>query len=255
ICFKGRRILINSIPIVMNYGFFRKNYHRNYRKIRHIRLAMLTSKNEWVFYATRACVGAGLPYGAAEIIAQAGLYGAVLGGDAAQLLAPALQDFADNKSENAAFHQMLALNDRLLIARNEQLVFDCNAPLLVACAIALALKAHKNSHKNAPPVTLHWQSDSEEYYVQYESDTVRLSFDMTKYDSQQIVSCALIDVKKRDHSPAIDISSAMQDLYQNGIAIDDEAWQILVSFYRKTLVPSSEASRASGAGAGKIDND
>ncbi len=216
---------------------------------------MLTSKNEWHFYATRACVGAGLPYGAAEIIAQAGLYGAVLGGDAAQLLAPAVEDFTNNKNENAAFSQMLALNDRLLIAPYEQLSFDCNAPILVACAIALALKAHQNSHKNAPPITLYWQSDSEEYYVQYESDTVRLSFDIAKYDSKQIVACALIAEKIRDDLRLIELSSAMQDLYQNGIAINDDAWQILVSFYRKTLVPSSEASRASGAGAGKIDND
>ncbi len=244
----------------MNYGFFRKNYHRNYRKIRYIRLAMLTSKNEWHFYATRACVGAGLPYGAAEIIAQAGLYGAVLGGDAAQLLVPALQDFADNKSENATFHQMLALNDRLLIAPYEQLNFDCNAPILVACAIALALKAHKKARKNAPPVTLHWQTPDKEYYVQYQDGTVRLSFDITKYDSQQTVACALIAEKTLDdslvnNSQVINLATAMQNLYQNNIAIDDEAWQILVSFYRKTLVPSSEASRASGAGAGKIDND
>ena len=63
---------------------------------------MLTSKNEWHFYATRACVGAGLPYGAAEIIAQAGLYASVLSGDAAKLLAiSGCRILRDNKDENA----------------------------------------------------------------------------------------------------------------------------------------------------------
>ena len=61
--------------------------------------------------------------------------------------------------------------------------------------------------------------------------------------------------KKRDDLPEINLATATENLFQNGIAIDDEAWQILVNFYRKTLVPSSEASRAGGAGAGKIDND
>ncbi len=236
----------------MNYGFSPKICRRVYRNAP----KMLTSKNEWHFYATRACVGAGLPYGAAEIIAQAGLYASILGGDAAKLLATAVEYFENNKDENAAFHQMLALHDRLLIARYEQMSFDCNAPILVACAMVLALQANNNSRKNSPPITLNWQANEQEYYVQYQDGLVRLSFDIMAYPPQpQIVACALINEKKREDWHEINLTTATQNLFQNGIAIDDEAWHILVNFYRKTLVPSSEASRAGGAGAGKIDND
>ena len=39
------------------------------------------------------------------------------------------------------------------------------------------------------------------------------------------------------------------------ISIDDEAYALLKTFAYKTYVPSSEASRAAGAGAGLTDND
>jgi len=39
------------------------------------------------------------------------------------------------------------------------------------------------------------------------------------------------------------------------ISIDDEAYELLKTFAHKTYVPSSEASRAAGAGAGLTDND
>ena len=39
------------------------------------------------------------------------------------------------------------------------------------------------------------------------------------------------------------------------ISIDDDAYALLKTFAHKTYVPSSEASRAAGAGAGLTDND
>ena len=43
------------------------------------------------------------------------------------------------------FHQMLALHDRLLIARYEQLNFDCNAPILVALCDDIGIAGEQES--------------------------------------------------------------------------------------------------------------
>lgn len=44
-------------------------------------------------------------------------------------------------------------------------------------------------------------------------------------------------------------------LYREGIWVSDNNYQTLLYFFKKTLVPDSELSRARGAGAGLIDSD
>ncbi len=52
-----------------------------------------------------------------------------------------------------------------------------------------------------------------------------------------------------------DLNEAADNLVQQGVDVDIEAWNGVVAFFRRCLVPSSQLSRMSGAGAGLVDTD
>ncbi len=51
------------------------------------------------------------------------------------------------------------------------------------------------------------------------------------------------------------LAQRRQESYQNGIEADDDAFKRVYAYSRKILVPETEESRLSGAGAGLTDND
>ena len=54
-----------------------------------------------------------------------------------------------------------------------------------------------------------------------------------------------------DIAPSVRFETALA----NGIDVDGDAWATINAYANRTLVPDSEASRMSGAGAGMLDDD
>lgn len=52
-----------------------------------------------------------------------------------------------------------------------------------------------------------------------------------------------------------DLEAAAKKGVDEGLTVNVDAWAGVVSLFRRCLVPSSEQSRMSGAGAGLVDTD
>lgn len=223
------------------------------------------SLNEISFFVTRAAVGVGVPFGVAEDFAKAVMWSARCGVDPAVVALSSLErlDAAPgcgqmSRNEKGAFkgkaglspaYGGTALTDFWPLGEPVLAAHNVNNPLLAAAALAL----------NGPASTV----------VEWPGVRMALNdgtVDITASDREALTNPGPADISVRKQSDvenglgafslgSQDLNEAADNLVQQGVDVDIEAWNGVVAFFRRCLVPSSQLSRMSGAGAGLVDTD
>ena len=242
------------------------------------------SLNEIRFYFTRAAVGAGAPFGLGEEFARSSAWLACLGLDPARCAVPALRALADGTSSGAltvrgghaatrlqsrdgrtlsAIHAGPVVADRLSIeaARSSDYIVALVAtdqPVLIAAAVAAA-------GIDADLISVSWQPpEGRRIAVELTGGRARV----TVPDGTDLAASGPAEVAITLNRPAgvgippshlpipeeTRIADGRQRAARLGVAVGDAAWAEVIRFFGKCLVPATERSRSSGAGAGSIDN-
>jgi hypothetical protein len=202
------------------------------------------SFGELLFYSCRAAFGAGLPWGLAEDAAATATWLAGRGEDPAPMLAEALQGLVDGTAGTAVKHDRQGVEHVLAI--------DGPGPLS-----ALAV---------GPSAADWWQ-------VLKHDPAARLRVVNTDVPGWVIACVAArtgvvaqvggdVDGPGDVVFQAPDMSGARGATFDAATqapvtqaTVDAEAWGVVQHCFRLSLVPSTDASRAGGAGAGLVDTD
>ncbi len=223
------------------------------------------SLNEISFFVTRAAVGAGAPFGVAEDFANAVRWAARCGLDPAVLALASLQQldrspqsariardgdgvFTGEDGLSAAFAGT-ALADFWPLGGDALTARNVESPLLAAAMLAGG---------EAVSAVVDWPG------ARIVVDEGRATVSATGRDA--LTAPDRVDVSVRATpadgaapegfalSPA-DLEANAGRLVEQGVDVDGEAWDGIVTLFRRCLVPSNEQSRMSGAGAGLVDTD
>ncbi|MAH85608.1 MAG: hypothetical protein CBB68_15395 [Rhodospirillaceae bacterium TMED8] len=230
--------------------------------------------NEITFLVTRGAVGAGVPFGVAEDFSEAVKWMPRLGIDPLPIALSSLKLLDERlefgfislveKGEGLEFTGRNGLSSVLVgsaLADYTRLrmgtegfitVKNVDNPLLVACFLA-ALRVGSRVIK-WPGVRFNLRRDGT-----VTLDAVDLKTIVGAGPTNVVVLDSSLDCAKEwIGGITIDPVSMTRfgaKIIQDGVAVDRYAWDGLDSFFRRCLVPSSEQSRMSGAGAGLVDVD
>lgn len=230
--------------------------------------ALTVSLNEIGFFAARAAVGVGVPFGLAEDFAGAlrrlpcfGLDPAVVGLSCLTALDadPSLGRIGISKR-----------GDRYAIRGNGPASAVYVGPSMIDCLRAapdspvLARSVDRPALAlgyavGGPPMRIAWPG----FCADLGGDGVaRISTDapetLSASGPADVVLSAPVGSPSVPFGPRaaeVDIASATERSAALGVTVDAAAWSGLMELFRRCLVPSSERSRASGAGAGLVDAD
>lgn len=197
------------------------------------------SFGELAFYCCRAAFGAGLPWGLAEDAAVTAAWLAQQGRDPAPMLAAALHSLSGDAAETAVKHEHSGTGT-VLMANGER-------PL--------------SALVSGPSAADWWQ-------VMKQDPAARLvvrNVDVPGW----VIAC--IAARTGDGPADTEAYSGPGDVMMpaNGagtrssggtahadlVTVDLDAWAIVQRHFRLSLVPSTDASRSAGAGAGLVDTD
>lgn len=197
------------------------------------------SFGELSFYCCRAAFGAGLPWGLAEDAAVTATWLAQQGRDPAPMLAAALGSLSDGAAETAVKHEQSGTGAVLMADRERPL----------------------SALVSGPSAADWWQ-------VMKQDPAARLvvrNVDVPGW----VIAC--IAARTGDGPADTEADSGPGDVVMpaNGsaakspvgtahaglVTVDLDAWAILQRHFRLSLVPSTDASRSAGAGAGLVDTD
>ena len=210
---------------------------------------MIFSLNEIIDGLKKAAVGTGLPVGLAEDAAQAGAWLIGQGHDGVSAVLMAIEEgFNGPATRIEAGHTQIILEGRValcgpscveLIAGvasvNEVCLFNVDSPFLLIGQAGIGFQNFDIE------LTLRF-SDGAMASISKRGLTLCGSLPqrgtdvlVTRYQSNQTTGTA--------------------NIRTNDIEIEPETWHAIAALAAKTYVPSSEISRAKGAGAGQIDNN
>ncbi|MBS1256438.1 MAG: hypothetical protein MAG581_02261 [Deltaproteobacteria bacterium] len=242
---------------------------------------IILSFNEILFYFTRAAVGVGVPYGLAEDYGRSSIWIGSHGLDPALITSSALQELESLKSgldatitESNSETVLLAVSEKPLsallagpavcdlictISENHEniqqiIAKNVDCPFLVAAAIG-------SSNKFGWEIS--WQA-SKDFYCSVlicEEGSWKASWKGREIPEQN----AAADVKIVYVNNQLFKSAKLKEesnwsgenrkrVLETGVPIY-ESWPVIHSFFSRCLVPSTEESRKSGAGAGLVDTD
>ena len=230
------------------------------------------SLNEVSFFVTRAAVGAGAPFGIAEDFAKAVMWASRCGIDPALVALSCLSQLDTSPGSGrmtmieegsskifegqdglsavlggtalSDFWRLVADDGGSVIAR------DIDHPLMAAAALAVV---------GPGPAVVEWPNAR----VTFGKNG---SIDMIAHDAGALLGKGPVDISVgvdpvNEDAPtgyiltASDLETAAKKIIDEGLSVDADAWAGVVALFRCCLVPSSEQSRMSGAGAGLVDRD
>ena len=239
------------------------------------------SFNEIFFYFTRAATGGGVPFGLAEDFGRSATWIAASGLDPAMITSSALKELdcgysclkttitegnkeillkAESGKKLSAIQAGAAVCDLITahpeIQNNKQSIIaekvDC--PLLVCAALGAA---------NFNGWELSWASvnDTQCSVLICEEGSWKSSWN--GYMIPEVIDG--VDVKilfankfegnyKKWQSSTFFSGKNKKKLLETGVPVYD-SWPVIYSFFKRCLVPSTEESRKTGAGAGLVDTD
>ena len=239
------------------------------------------SLNEILFFFTRAAVGAGVPFGLAEDFGRSSKWIAESGLDPAQITAKALQlldcgesSISASQIENGAETVLSPTDEKRLSAlfagpavcdwisaKTEDSILSqhfiakkVDIPFLIVAAVGASNSGNweicwQDSGGTLCSVLtcLHgsWKTSwgGTEIQEQYNSANVSIkSMESSLFSSQKWNEKTTYTEKNRKR------------VLESGVPVY-EAWPIIHGFFSRCLVPSTEESRKSGAGAGLVDTD
>lgn len=198
------------------------------------------SFGELFFYGCRAAFGAGLPWGLAEDAATTATWLAGRGQDPAPMLAIALQGLVDGTAGATVKH------DRE--AAEHALAGDGPEPLS-ALAVGPSAADWWQVLKHDPAARLRVTNADVPGWVMA---CVAARTGMVTQGGQDMDGPGDVVFQAADMSAATDavtLAPATQ------ATVDAAAWAVVQHCFRLSLVPSTDASRAGGAGAGLVDTD
>lgn len=224
------------------------------------------SANEMRFVFSRAAVGAGAPWGLGEEAAGAALWLAAAGFDPALVMAPALIALRDGGSSGrietigpraarsfevpgggiaSALYAGPALADALALGAGVTLL-RVDAPLVVLAALG-AMRPEGRWY-----VTIDGQAE-------FALDRDRLTSTSEIDAIEALTGPVSMRIAGLDIEPhpceTRDLAAGRADVIERGVTVGDAGWAVIEACFRNCLVPSSDASRMAGAGAGLMDND
>ena len=230
------------------------------------------SPREISFYISRAAVGVGVPFGIAEDFANSLIWSQPMGIDLAQLALDSLNALDSNPGNGRISIFQKGLNQIFTGRSGLSAVFagpslsdfwqistekDCTLigravdfPILVAGAFVNA---------GARPAVLEWENVR---FTLYANGAI----DLMVTDDMALRNAGPFDVFIRKPKEEIENIEALhfntnnlnqmaQKALNHGICINKEAWTGILSLFKRSLIPSSNQSLNTGAGAGLVDND
>jgi len=238
------------------------------------------SVNEVRFFFTRAAVGAGVPFGLGEDFAKAAIWLATMGADPAGVAAPALQSQAEGKSDAHIISHSSETSMRFMSKDSKPLSVLYTGPsvadqLCVAVANGESLQLVVENVDQPALLAAYLASAEIEgaaiavSWIGSTGDTTRIEIApdgtcaFASGDNQNLlagipanmeVTCSnqnLTDRRWQEKQP----TTPRRDVLEQGVEVGAESWAVVLEFFRKCLVPSSQESLEQGAGAGMTDND
>jgi len=239
------------------------------------------SFNEIMFYFTRAAAGGGVPFGLAEDFGRAAIWIASSGLDPAEITASALKKLecgqsclkatltegnkeilltAESGKKLSAIQAGAAVCDLISVQlenpKNMQsiVVEKVDCPFLVCAAIGAA---------NFDRWEISWPAsdDTQCSVLICEDGRWKSSWKGRKIpEGIGAVDVKVIFVKNREDyyekwdGKTLYSGNNKKKLLETGVPVYD-SWSDIYSFFKRCLVPSTEESRKSGAGAGLVDTD
>ena len=230
------------------------------------------SPREISFYISRAAVGVGVPFGIAEDFANSLIWSQPMGIDLAQLALDSLNALDSNPGNGRISIFQKGLNQIFTGRSGLSAVFagpslsdfwqistekDCTLigravdfPILVAGAFVKA---------GSRPALLEWENVR---FTLYANGTI----DLMVTDDMALKNVGPFDVLIRKpeketgtiealHFNTNNLDQMAQKALNHGIYINKEAWTAILSLFKRSLIPSSNQSLNTGAGAGLVDND
>ena len=231
------------------------------------------SMNEAKFFFTRAAVGAGVPFGLGEDFAAASIWLAGQGIDPAKISAPALSALAEGRSsrritrgKNASATHFVdadgqtisalfagpAVADWMQVAsaiRKEIIatIVCVDQPALIAAYMAI-------EGFEAGLVEITWPGrKGKSFNVEIGPNSVNGL--IASVQDNKPPSPAKVTVVFKPHNPISEDIWLQADPRIEVVDVAAEPWKVVMEFFKKCLVPSSEHSLEQGAGAGLKDKD
>jgi len=239
------------------------------------------SFNEIMFYFTRAAVGGGVPFGLAEDFGYAALWIAASGLDPAGVAASAVNELECGRScikanlkegnkeiiltaksrKNLSAIQAGAAACDLISSQSEKpknihciIAEKVDSPFLVCAALGAA---------NCKGWEISWTSKDDSHYsvLICEDGGWLSSCEVSNIPELNVaVDVKIIFVKNRKEyfkkweGKTFFLENNKKKLLETGVPVYD-SWSFIYSFFERCLVPSTEESLKTGAGAGLVDKD
>mgnify|MGYP003971028259 FL=1 len=242
---------------------------------------IVLSFNEIMFFFTRAAVGAGLPYGLAEDFARSSIWIAAGGLDPAAISANALKSLDEAQSTISASQTENGAETVLKSSGEKQLSVLYAGPSVCDWISARSADSNKNQYfsvKNVDHPFLLASAvgalNSGSWEICWQDSGGALCTVLTSQDGNWKTSWDPTDISQMSAAADVTIKAVESSLFkaekwkgktsyseknrkrvlETGVQVY-EAWPIIHSFFSRCLVPSTEESRKSGAGAGLVDTD
>ena len=242
---------------------------------------IVLSFNEIMFFFTRAAVGAGLPYGLAEDFGRSAIWIAAGGLDPAAISANALKSLDEAQSTISASQTENRAETVLRSSGEKQLSALLAGPSVCDLISASSADSNKNQYYSAKNVDhpfmlaaaigalnsgsweICWQDSGGSCYAVLTAQHANWKTFWDPTDISQMSAAADVTIKSVESSlfkaekwkgKTSYSEKNRKRVLETGVQVY-ETWPIIHSFFTRCLVPSTEESRKSGAGAGLVDTD
>ena len=242
---------------------------------------IVLSFNEILFYFTRAAVGVGVPYGLAEDFARSSIWIAESGLDPVKISLPALKSLYDKKSsiqacqthDNSGIVLSTTENKKLSALQGGSSVCDCISLISNKSKVYQKFTIKKVDHPFIIAAAL-GSNNSGCWEISWKCSNGNLCLVLISQNGNWKTSWQDNNIPEQDSPSDVFIVSVENDLkndinrkYQKtyfsnnrkkyleeGVPVYGD-WSKIHAYFTRVLVPSSEKSRISGAGAGLFDTD
>ena len=242
---------------------------------------IVLSFNEVMFYFSRAAVGVGLPYGLAEEFGRSSIWIAAGGLDPAAFTSSGLKSHDEAQSSLSASQTENGRETVLTCSGEKKLSSLLAGPTVCDWISAKDTDSNKNQYFSAKNVDhpfllaaavgslnsgsweISWQDSRETLYAVLTADHGNWKTSWDTADMSLISGAADVTIRSVERSLFNANKWNVKKSYsginrervlETGVQIY-ETWPIIHSFFSRCLVPSTEESRKSGAGAGIVDTD
>ena len=242
---------------------------------------IVLSFNEIMFFFTRAAVGAGLPYGLAEDFGRSAIWIAAGGLDPAAISANALKSLDEAQSTISASQTENGAETVLRSSGEKQLSALLAGPSVCDLISASSADSNKNQYYSAKNVDHPFMLaaavgsfNSRSWEISWHDSRGTLYAVLTAEHGNWKTSWDSADISLMSGAADVTIRSVERSFFnadkwngkksyseknrervlETGVQVY-EAWPIIHSFFSRCLVPSTDESRKSGAGAGLVETD